>query len=84
MTSQYKTKALRYSYLFIRTKNIKHVYLLPKKSNGTGNGAETNCGIVRILGILINDEQLGLVDIFFSNYYNLQSVDYFELKIFSR
>ena len=53
MTSQYKTKALRYSYLFKKTKNIKHSYLLAKKSNGTDNGAETNCGIARIFGILL-------------------------------
>ena len=42
------------------------------------NGAETNYGIARIFRHP-TDEQLGHLDIFFSNYYNLQSV-YFELN----
>ena len=38
------------------------------------NGAETNCGIAHILGILLmNSYNTG---IFFSNYYNLQSVHF--------
>ena len=53
---------------------------LPKMfCNWYRTGAETNCGIARILGMHLTDEQLGHVDIFFSNCYNLQSV-YFELN----
>ena len=40
------------------------------------NGAETNCGIAHILGILLMNSCS--TDIFFSNGYNLQSV-HFEL-----
>ena len=36
------------------------------------NGAETNCGIAHILGILLMNSCN--TDIFFSNYYHLQSV----------
>ena len=38
------------------------------------NGAETNCGIVHIFGILLMNSYN--TDIFFSNYYNLQSVHF--------
>ena len=41
------------------------------------NGPETNCGIAHILGILLMNSYN--TDIFFSNYYNLQSV-HFELQ----
>ena len=40
------------------------------------NGAETNCGIAHILGILLMN--IYNTDIFFTSYYNLQSV-HFEL-----
>ena len=53
--------------------------LLKCSAIGIGfNGAETNCGIAHILGILLMnswDTQL----YFYSNYYNLESV-YFELS----
>ena len=57
--------------------------LLKCSAIGIGfNGAETNCGIARILGMVDpTDEQLGHVDIFISNYYNLQSV-YFDLNTY--
>ena len=42
------------------------------------NGAETNCGIGHILGILLMNSYN--TDICFSNYYNLQSV-HFELCV---
>jgi len=42
------------------------------------NGAETNCGIAHILGILLMNSCNK--DIFFSNYYHLQSVR-FELLL---
>ena len=42
----------------------------PLMSNLGFNGAETNCGIAHILGILLSCN----TDIFFSNYYHLQSV----------
>ena len=42
------------------------------------NGAETNCGIAHILGIVLMNSYN--TDIFFSNYYNLQSV-HFELYL---
>ena len=38
------------------------------------NGTETNCGIAHILGILLMNSYN--TDIFFSNYYNLQSVHF--------
>ena len=38
------------------------------------NGAETNCGIAHIFGILLMNSYN--IDIFFSNYYNLQSVHF--------
>ena len=41
------------------------------------NGAETNCGIAHILGILLMNSYH--TDVFFSNYYHLQSV-HFELQ----
>ena len=44
------------------------------------NGAETNCGIAHILGILLMNSSVQHSYIF-SNYYNLQSV-HFELKNF--
>ena len=43
-----------------------------------GNGAETNCRIAHILGILLMNSCN--TDIFFSNYYHLLSVR-FELKL---
>ena len=51
--------------------------LLKCSAVGIGfNGAETNCGIAHISGIqLMNSYN---IDLFFSNYYNLQSV-HFEL-----
>ena len=53
--------------------------LLKCSAIGVGfNGAETNYGIARIFRYP-TDEQLGHVDIFFSNYHNLQSV-YFEFE----
>ena len=42
------------------------------------NGAETKCGIAHILGILLINSCN--TDIFFSNYYHLQSVR-FELRV---
>ena len=41
------------------------------------DGAETNCGIAHILGILLMNSYH--TDIFFSNFYHLQSV-HFELQ----
>ena len=53
--------------------------LLKCSAIGIGfNGAETNCGIARILGILLMNSWDTQIH-FFSNYYNLQSV-YFELQ----
>ena len=53
--------------------------LLKFSAIGIGfNGAETNCGIPRILGILLMNSW---DTHFFSNYYNLQSI-YFEFEIF--
>ena len=47
-------------------------------SVGVGfNGAETNCGIAHILGILLMNSYN--TDIVFSNYYHLKSV-HFELR----
>ena len=47
--------------------------LLKCSAIGIGfNGAETNCGIAHILGILLMNSCN--TDIFFSNYYHLQSV----------
>ena len=49
--------------------------LLKCSAVGIGfNGAETNCGIAHILGILLMNSYN--TDIFFSNYYNLQSVHF--------
>ena len=49
-----------------------------EKKNGLAfngfNGAETNCGIAHILGILLMNGYN--TDIIFSNYYNLQSVHF--------
>ena len=54
--------------------------LLKCSAVGIGfNGAETNCGIAHILGILLMKSCN--TDIFFSNYYNLRSV-HFELQLF--
>ena len=44
------------------------------------NGAETNCGIAHILGILLMNSCN--TDIFFSNHYHLQSVR-FDLQNYS-
>ena len=46
----------------------------PTFSNSRFNGAETNCRIAHILGILLMNSCN--TDIFFSNYYNLQSVHF--------
>ena len=55
--------------------------LLKCSAIGIGfNGAETNCGIARILGILLMNSRDTKIYIF-SNYYNLQSV-YFELNVY--
>ena len=49
--------------------------LLKCSAVGIGfNGAETNCGIAHILGILLMNSYN--TDIVFSNYYNLQSVHF--------
>ena len=56
--------------------------LLKCSAIGIGfNGAETNCRIAHILGILLMNSCN--TDIFFSNYYHLQSVR-FELYIFEK
>ena len=55
-------------------------YIILLKCSAVGmrfNGPETNCGIAHILGILLMNSYN--TDIFFSNYYNLQSV-HFELQ----
>ena len=55
--------------------HMYHVRWLLLKCSAVGigfNGAETNCGIAHISGILLMNSYN--TDIFFSNYYNLQSV----------
>jgi len=60
---------VRFTCLIIWHSNI----LLKCSAIGIGfNGAETNCGIAHILGILLMNSCN--TDIFFSNYYHLQSV----------
>ena len=69
---------------------LTHIYVLSQLCSHCGwlllkcsavrigfNGAETNCGIAHTLGILLMNSYN--TDIFFSNYYNLQSV-HFEYK----
>ena len=55
-------------------------YIILLKCSAVGmrfNGPENNCGIAYILGILLMNSYN--TDIFFSNYYNLQSL-HFELQ----
>ena len=50
----------------------RHILLLKCSATGMGfNGAETNCRIAHILGILLMNSCN--TDIFFSNYFHLQS-----------
>ena len=68
-------------YTYVLSVTVLTLWVAPPEMfcNGIGfNGAETNCGIAHILGILLMNSCN--TDIFFSNYYHLQSVR-FELVI---
>ena len=69
-------------YLYVLSVTVLTLWVAPLKWSAVGigfNGTKTNCGIARILGILLMNT-VGHVDVFFSNYYNLQSV-HFECKV---
>ena len=60
------------------TTRAQKIVKCPRISRGGINGAETNCGIAHILGILLMNSCN--TDIFFSYYYHLQSVGFELLK----
>ena len=65
---------------FHHSVTVLTLWVAPPEMSAIGigfNGAETNCGIAHILGILLMNSCY--TDIFFSNYYHLQSVR-FELS----